>query len=62
MRQVREKFQDNLAYNDIKTLVYYVNTTARQLSGQLFVSEKAMYASRNNVSNISTFFLACREH
>ena len=49
LRQVREKFQDNFARNDLRTLVYYINSTSQRLSSELTYSTHAAYVKRNIV-------------
>lgn len=47
VRQVREKFQDDFARNDLRTLVYYINSTSQKLNKELMSSTKSLYARRN---------------
>ena len=49
LQQVRERFQDNFARNDLKTLVYYINSTSQRLSSELTYSTHAAYVKRNLV-------------
>ena len=49
LRQVRERFQDDFARNDLRTLVYYINSTSQRLSAELTYSTRAAYARRNVV-------------
>nr|KAG5714284.1 hypothetical protein BaRGS_018501 [Batillaria attramentaria] len=46
MQQVREKFQDGFARNDLRTLVYYINSTAQKLNWELMYSTRTMYVRR----------------
>ncbi|XP_076467896.1 uncharacterized protein LOC143298800 isoform X2 [Babylonia areolata] len=47
LQQVRERFQDNFARNDLRTLVYHVNSTAQKLGRELTTSTQAAYLKRN---------------
>ncbi|KAK7108960.1 hypothetical protein V1264_013091 [Littorina saxatilis] len=48
LRQVTEAFQDGFARNDLRTLVYYVNSTSQRLTSELGYSTHATYIKRNN--------------